>query len=105
MRLPPMAVPTGMDAPRHAAPSGWSAASSTNPQARASPLWMDCGRIRERRCWLFPTGSHRRRQRHMKLARARVASRGDGVELELRRSEYVDWFSQGWTGVDQEVVT
>ncbi len=33
-----------------------------------------------------------------------VAGRGDCVELELRRSEYVDWFGQGRTGVDQEVV-
>src|ERR1700733_5690023 len=33
-----------------------------------------------------------------------MAGRGDCVELELGRSEYVEWLSQGRTAVDQEVV-
>src|ERR1700691_1580589 len=43
-------------------------------------------------------------QAHQFAGEVGVAGRGDCVQRELWRSEDVDWFGQGRTSVDQEVV-
>jgi hypothetical protein len=114
-----MAVPTGRDAPRHAAPSGYFKPDGVaGGKDTGGGLQLDlpvmngiCGVAfvaeeirRARDADADKVSLTVRAQAHEFRGEVGVAGRGECVELELRRSEDVDWFSQGRTSVDQEVV-